>query len=498
MCILRIRRVVDEDDYTVETSQSWVFCDRSNHHEPCPNTESREHLIRVPNGSALSSPGLMPHDTASSTISSAPGTPTSGPRFDIREPLKNVAAGNLRYSSNGFTIPIGRPRSARHAGLRPIISQPDPPMSRGRLNRIPLPTGIRDHRRVHSDSEYEERASPAEYSSDRATEILDRNAAREFARRELADRNRRIDERRRVEEDRSERETALDEEEMRTQRRLDHREKLREQQKRRQLEDDLRRAKQEKERLEAEKERQREDEHIKRERLRREIQQDKENERRRLEKEEEDEQLRRHLDELLEEERTRKSRRAQLEREVQYYQRLEAQLDHAERRRAEEDTYSRQVQEAEQAKRAREIRRAENARLQRERQVELTEEIHRLQALEQRLNNTRRLRQMHPPTMPRNATYVRPIEAPRPGAQAFITHSSQGPTLDTYLRHNPASIMDENIRRAQGENVLDRARQNAERNESAEYRIPLSRRNTIGGNNRARETQYRSARRYPF
>jgi len=105
---------------------------------------------------------------------------------------------------------------------------------------------------------------------------------------------------------------------------------------------------------------------------------------------------------------------------------------------------------------------------------------------------------MHPPTMPRNATYVRPIEASRSGAQAFITHSPQGPTLDTYLRHNPASIMDENIRRAQGENVLDRARQNAERNESAELRIPLSRRNTIGGNNRARETQYRSTRRYPF
>src|ERR1700755_2246090 len=117
MCILRVRRVVDDDDYTVNVSQSWVFCERSNQRRPCPNTESREHLIRVPNGSALSSPGLMPHDTASSTVSSTPGTPTSGPRFDIREPLKSVATGNThqyRAHLTAPTSPIGRLRSLRH------------------------------------------------------------------------------------------------------------------------------------------------------------------------------------------------------------------------------------------------------------------------------------------------------------------------------------------------------------------------------------------------
>jgi hypothetical protein len=116
--------------------------------------------------------------------------------------------------------------------------------------------------------------------------------------------------------------------------------------------------------------------------------------------------------------------------------------------------------------------------------------------LERNLENARRLRPMYPPAAPRNANYVpRTLDAPR--AQPYITHGPNGPNLDSFLRQNPSSILDENIRRAHGESVLDRACQNAERNESAEYRVPLGRRNTIGGNNRARETQYRSSRRYP-
>src|ERR1700761_3703938 len=128
MCILKIKRVVEDDYTTIEVSQSWVFCDRSNGREPCPNTESREQLIRVPNGSALSSPGLMPHDAASSTVSSAPGTPTSGPRFDIRHPFKSTAAagGNpLRYGHYVATPSlIGRRAGRSNGAPRPIISQP--------------------------------------------------------------------------------------------------------------------------------------------------------------------------------------------------------------------------------------------------------------------------------------------------------------------------------------------------------------------------------------
>jgi hypothetical protein len=498
MCILRVRRVVQDDGYTFDASSSWVFCEYSNQREPCPNQERREQLIRVPNSSAMSSPGLVAPDTSSVT-SSMPSTPTSGVRFDIREPLKNSVTGNqLRYGNFLQSPPQGR-RASRNAAPRPVISQPDPPYSRGRINRVPLPTGIRDHRRVHSDSEYEERLSTTE-SSDRATEILDRNAARERARQEQIERNRRLDDIRRKEEEREERETALDEEERRTQQRMSWRENLRRQERQRLNDEENRRREREREerrKEEEEEERRRETDREKLEKLKREIDQDKQDERRRLEREEEEERYRRELDELLEEERRRRSKRAQLERELRYYQELEARLDHAERRRAEEEAYSRELQEAEESRRIRDIRRAENAKLQRQRQAELYDEQQRLQDLQGRLENVRRLRQTHqrlPPQAHGLPSYPVP---PRSRGMPYLTQGTQAPDLAALLRQQPSSILDENVRRARGEQVLDRARQNSSIRESTEFRIPLTRRNTIGGGDRARETQYRTMRRYP-
>jgi len=493
MCILRVTRYVQENGNILDASTSWVLCHRSVRGKPCPDQERREDIVRVPN-----SPGLV-HD-ASSTASSMPSTPTSGPRFDIREPFKQSSSKNPpRYGD--FLKP---PPAGRHSSRpiqRPVLSQPNPPAQRGSLHRTPLPTGLRDHRRTHSDSEYDDRFSGAE-SSDRATEILDRGAARDRARREQTEQRRRVDEARRREEEKAQREAALDEEEARTQKRLSFREILREENQRKLREEDRRRERREREAkdaLELEKERQRDADEERRQQLKREIEEEKDAERRRKARDREEEEYRKELDDLLDEERRRRARRTQLERELQYYQDLEARLDHAGRRRAEKDTYPRPMHEAEEARLARESRRAENARLQRQGESDLSEELRQLHVIENRLEEVRRAKP--PPTKSRPTSWGIPPLAPippRPRPNTYITQGLgyQTPTMESLLRQQPESIQDPGVRRTLGEDVLDRARQNAAYRESTE-RVPLVRRYTIGGRDRARETQYRTMRRNP-
>lgn len=382
-----------------------------------------------------------------------------------------------------------RPSRSAGGGGHPVVSQPDPP----------------NHRRVYSDSEYDARGA-ASSGSERATEIIDRDAAREAARREQ--RRKRLDEMRRQdeEENREERETALDDYEKRTQQRLSWREQLREDNRRKQqLEDErrereLRAVKTERER---EEERQREADNERLEKLRREIAIEKEHDRRRQEQEEQDAEFKGELDALLEEERTRKARKDQLERELLYYQNLESRLDQGERRRAQQEAAERQMYDIAYARQADETRRAENSRQKRDRESQLQQEMQRLQSLERRLEDVRQhrrpapsalpIRQQQQPSLPLRPGYG---QIPPPPSRPYLTQSSQAPVLDDLLRTRPETILDTNVRRTHGENVLDRARQKAEERRDVEYRVPsssgLSRRNTIGSAERSREKQYRN------
>jgi hypothetical protein len=500
----------------------------------------------------------FPHTPRADSVISGGGFDVREPSKG--SPSRSSTSGGRSRRYHIILDPAPRPRASKRRGRemqessppRPLLSTPNP----SGLARVPLPPGVSralPHRRVHSDSELNELGGSPVDDEAYAPEIIGRSAARERLRQEaLASRLLEDEENERLRTESAERdrihaavrrakeaeERLLDDQERRTEARLRFREEMREEERQRRAMSDATTQREARQRLADEARRSREHEEQEQvDRIRRGLQEERNHEA--IERQRHEELKLREIRETRErEDREREDLRRQMrneraQREADARRRSEEARGHqkdSDHLRAEE----RRLRDID-ASIARREREAEASLRARERDAELRHNILAMQEVENQLaalddererggrlrqsvndmrlaqreyeDNYRRL-----PSRGRNERRVdfdlpEQIDGPRHGERPSIMPPPPPQLTPTrpweIRRQDPVSPFENaDFRRQRGEEVLEAARRaaaaRAQREEELDLSPRISRRATIGGGGRARETAYRgNLRRYP-